>query len=219
MGNGKNWRLPYIGDFFIDLARQLFGGEKVSYNAADEGDIINYDLDARFEVKGSGNRDTPVIKCQQFEGYLNLPAFPVKYCWYVIFWYRNDWWGSNRSISKETPTKESIPKFLASNTMIVFILDSQVISAIRNKRGDKIRKIHGEDTEVINFGRTYLREFEKYPEMSVYQLGLDGFEVAQEKIEMKFHGNPMGFKLVMVLPSNVIPKVLKIVRSKITDQA
>lgn len=217
MGNGKNWRLPHIGEFFIDLTLQLFGGEKMSYNSVGEADVLNYDLDTRLEVKGSGNRDAPVIKYRQLYEYLILSEFPLKYCWYAIFWYRNRWRGSHKSISTETPTKESILKFLTQNTMMAFIADAVVLDAIRRKRGIKIKKMHGEEFEIVNLGgKTYFREFEKYPEISLYQLGLGNeFEVAMETIKMKFHGNQMEFKLVMVLPGNVIPKILKIVRSRI----
>lgn len=208
MWKSDSWRLYHIGDFFTDLALEIFGGEKTA-GSQDSGDIDCWDLDAQIEVKGCGNHNTPKIYYEQLESEIAQMGFPFNNLWYVIFFYRNRWRDKSRSLSKETPTRKALDAFLSENTMAAFAIDAKVLVAIRKINGLKAEQRTNGVFHTIKINKTTFQRFVENPKCTLQHLNLRGFGVLNQKIRMQFRGSMVDFNLSLILPKKQLAQVFQ----------
>lgn len=210
MWKSDPWRLWHIGDFFTDLALEIFGGEKTA-GSRDSGDIDNWELDVQIEVKGCSNRNSLKIYSKQLDAQVERRGFPFSHLWYAVFFYRNAWWkDSPRSLGNETPTRKTLNAFLNKNTMSLFVVDAKALMAIRDINGFKVEQRTNEVVKTIKMNKKTLSDFVKNPDRTLRHFKLQGFGVFNRRISMKFRGSVADFDLTLILPKKQLRQVLQL---------
>lgn len=119
-----------VGHFFLHLGHRLLGG-KIKPFTYEYGDIENPDLGLIIEVKGCNNQHQFCIYSDQIERFLtNL--FPFNYCIFSLFSYRNQFEDKSLRISRAAGTERSLYKVLAARTTALYLLDAEIITAIKH---------------------------------------------------------------------------------------
>jgi hypothetical protein len=211
------WRLFHIGHFYTELAMKMFGGEKKD-RTHDVGDIENFELGARLEVKGRSNHNILNIDSGQLDRALDKRGFPFSDHLYAIFSYRNKKRGDWRPICMRKANRASMNCFLALNTMQLFLVDVRVIAAVRSIDGVRMERRASKIKPAVKMNKETLLAFASRPEESLKRYRLRGFKVAVRKEEFFFLGQKMIFDMIAIVHRNQLEKLLSVSRCETSEK-
>lgn len=225
-----------IGGYFRNLCRHLLRGiGKIKYLAQndDSGDLKHPTL-GLIEVKGGSNREAFQVYEDQLARHLGrLNEFPPtedSYL-YFLFQYNNAEWkkGRNgkknavRTLSSNAHNQPELETTLAKQTRVCFVVDINVLEAIRQDIGT--RQVGRHDGWSANGHRNIvpvtggiLRKIASEPRKELRRLGFKRREIDlfleplrgsidPVSISLKFHRKPVNFELIPIVPKTMRKKI------------
>lgn len=208
----KDWRHA-IGDWYEELTLHLLGGELQPYGS--RRDLLVEDF-GYIEIKGVDSNHKARYRISQLGSYRDevTDGFPYEECAYANFFWTNQMprhlkatRGSFLS-SLEPSNHRKLDKLLAAKTNLLYLLDIDVVEAIREQLGEQDNRLpFSPDELVVEFNRTFLRErfLAAYRTCSkkevFFSLGLNPrkYSIVEREIVTRFRKEPMRFRACCVL--------------------
>ena len=227
-----NERLMLIGDYFVRLTQRLVGGKR-SRHHKETGDIRHEELDALIEVKGHGSPGDARVFTNQLARWIEkADAFPgFSHCDYVLWTYRN-WQGIRdgerngasrkqrhiRPMGKETPTEESLNRFLAHKTVSAFFVDATILQAMSAKEDmTKLSIQWHRPSVIVRTNQALLNDLADHLHEKLAKLEINpkDFCVRRIRVAIRFKKNLMKFPIVLILRKKHARQVMAAIKGRI----
>lgn len=230
-----NERLDLIGKYFVDVTRRLIGGKKPK-NHMVIGDIHHDGLDALLEAKAVGSPSDLRIFTNQLERLMDSAnGFPgYSHCHYALWFYKN-WKGVRygekngvarkthyfRPLGRETPTETDLNRFLARETVSMWLVDGRILQALAEREeSTKVSVQWHKPSMIVRANRKSLQTIVDDPVKRLASLKLDPneFLIRHMKVAIRFRRNLMRFEITLILPKKQARNVTKLIRERIVER-
>jgi len=197
-----------IGDFYVGLTTQLFGGTILPRGNDHRADIDHKTWNARFEVKGAGNTNGVGIFTEQLDEYLEELGREREHCFYAVYRYASRAHIPEERISR-TPTLGALYKELAERTRELYIVDVRILNALRHRNGTGHLRRDNQTEEALWLWRRTLEEITATVPLLTRIVGFrqGHFKVIRSDIRTAYENFPMKFPATFIVPRTLEEKV------------